>query len=235
MENTIEKWLQYDPRHVKPNRGHAMYPLTTDIILSRMKSQLPLKFIADKKILDLGCSIPFNELWCKEHGANLYHGVEFFKTIARVGDNLVTRPNKIVHNTIEKFVNSIDLSVYDTILLQSSLNTVRNFIDVFEKICLSKADIVFESTKIRNNDDALIKLSPLGAHNTDKQQECVSVQNFYPNVQAIEILFESYGYSVSHAPNKIMEAKLPSWSRYKYCCWGMYQGTKKYQYLTDIK
>lgn len=236
MEKTIENWLQYEPRRVKPNIGHSMYPLTTDTIFTRMKIQLPPHFIKNKKVLDLGCSIPFNEIWCKNYDAELYHGVEFFKSLTDIGNSLVQHPNKIINDTIEHFVVNNDLSCYDTIIIQSSLNTVKDFICVFEKICNSKANIIFESTKLNIvSDDPIIKLAPAGAHNTDKEYETIEVQNFYPNLQAISVLFESNSYTVNDFPNKIMETKLPNWSKYKFCCWGEPTNIKKYQYLKNVK
>lgn len=235
MEDIIEKWLGYEPRRVRPKQGHSMYPLTVEIIKSRMKAQLPLNMIKNKKILDLGCSVPFNEIWCRHHDAKIYHGVELFESLANIGNTLVSPPNKIFNKTIENFVNYNDLSYYDTIIAQSSLNTVDNFFDIFKKICMSKADIIFESTSFDDSPMALIKLSPEGVHNTDKIHEVINVQNFYPNLQAVKVLARSHFYAIDVFPNNIMKQRLPIWSQYKFCCWLKHDGINSYQYIKEFK
>lgn len=235
IKDKINQWLAHDPRRVRPKHGHSMYPLTSDIILGRMKTQLPLHLIRDKKILDLGCSIPFNEIWCNYHGACLYHGVELFGSIAETGNSLISNPNKIFHDTIENFVQNNDITSYDTIIVQSSLNTIFNFFGIFEILCNSRANIIFESTIINESQTPLIKLSPEGYHNTDKPYEVIQVQNFYPNLEAMKVMAKSNSYVVDDFPNLLLQKKLPNWSQYKYCCWMKPTNNKSYQYIKMFK
>lgn len=242
MENIIKEWLQHEPRKIRPPR-HSFYPLTVEVIHSRMKTQLLPKFIKGKKVLDLGCCIPFNELWCNEHGAKLYHGVEILREIADKGNELVQAQNKIFHDSIENFVAQTDLSFYDTIIAQSSLNAVADLPKVLHTLFRSRAMIIFESTdKTNNSEQASIIIANTSANFDSTGESVFDVQKWFPNLASTKILASLDQYQVDDTPNKLMQIKIPEWRKHKFACWltptkdgKIYPHMKDYEWKFDKK
>tara|TARA_B110000503_G_scaffold137940_1_gene223077 strand:- start:108 stop:1433 length:1326 start_codon:yes stop_codon:yes gene_type:complete len=242
IENTIKEWLQYEPRKIRPPR-HTFYPLTVDLVYNRIKTQLPSKFIKDKKVLDLGCCIPFNEPWCNQHGAKLYHGVEILKEIANKGAELVQAHNKIFHDSIENFINQTDLSFYDTIIAQSSLNAVANLPEILHKLFQSKATIIFESTDKTNDGlDPFISITNTSANFDSTGENIFDVQKWFPNLKSMNIFAEIDQYKLDDSPNKLMQLKIPEWRKHKFACWlvpnndgKIYPHMKDYEWKFDKK
>lgn len=236
MENIIKDWLQYEPRKIRPPR-HSFYPLTVDIILNRIKTQLMPKFIKDKKILDLGCCIPFNEPWCNSNGAKVYHGVEILREIADKGNNLVQEKNKIFHDSIENFIAQTDLTFYDTIIAQSSLNAVANLPQVLSKIFKSGATVIWESTdKSSNSDRPSIAVTNTSANFDSTGEKVFDVQKWFPNLESMRVFAEIDQYQVDDTPNKLMQIKLPEWRKYKFACWiTPYAGGKTFPHMKDYE
>jgi SAM-dependent methyltransferase len=226
MENIIKEWLQYEPRRVRPPE-HSIYPLTVELIMSRMKIMLPPSLIRNKKILDLGCGIPFNELWCRSHGAKLFHGVEILKKLADIGNSLIDRPNFIFNDSIENFVMQANLQEYDIIITQSSLNAVEHFQNVITKIFQSKATIIFEMNNCLSTEDPVIYYTTEGAQATDEINKIWKVQKCFPNLKAMEHFCSISKYKLNSQPNKIMQLKLKEWSKYKWCGWASPDSQKK--------
>ena len=106
IEDQINEWIKFDPRRVNPPSYGNLYPITNNIILARMKIMLPPQLISGKRILDLGCGIPYNELWCNRYNAELYHGVEVQKELAEKGSSLVSNNNKVFYDILLKINKS---------------------------------------------------------------------------------------------------------------------------------
>lgn len=219
IEDRIKEWLQYEPRKIRPPR-YAFYPLTVDLVYNRIKIQIPTKFIENKKVLDLGCCIPLNELWCNEKNARLYHGVEILEEIAKKGDQLVKPSNKVFHDSIENFINQTDLTFYDTIIAQSSLNTVADLPGILHKLFASKATIIFESTyKPQGKDQSFIATSNVSASFDSTGENVYDIQKWWPNLKSMQTFAEIDQYNIDESPDKLMRLKIPEWSEHKFSCW----------------
>ena len=219
IEESIAQWLQYEPRKNKPPE-YSFYPLTVDMVLNRMKCQLSPILLKDRKILDLGCCIPFNELWCNKHGAKLYHGVEILREVAVQGNSLVQKHNKIFHDSIENFLDRSDLSFYDTIIAQSSIHSVENLPKYINKIMASGATFIFEtSDKTSGNEKSLIATAVASANFDSKGTSVYHVQKWFPNLSGMKTFAMAHQYVLDDTPNKIMKIKMPDWSKFKTACW----------------
>ena len=242
IEDIIKKWLSYEPRRATPPR-HKFYPLTVDILYPRLNIQLPSFLIKDKKILDLGCCIPFNEPWCMENGAVEYHGVEILRDVAQKGNELVSTGNKIFHDSIENFIDSADLERYDLIIAQSSLNAVANLPTVLEKLFSTKRTIVFEFTE--NTDHApkaLINISSNAVNYNETGDSIYEIQKWYPNLESLNVFCKINKYQIDNTPNETMKIEMPEWSKYKFCSWAnpkesnkIYPLMKDYEWRFDKK
>lgn len=236
MEDIIKEWLQYSPLRIKPPR-HSFYPLTVDLIISRMKTQLPINFLKNQKVLDLGCCIPFNEIWCNIHGAKLYHGVEVLKEIADKSKKLVKNQNKIFHDSIENFIKENDISFYDTIIAQSSLNACEDVPGILKKLFASKSIIILESTdKTPGETKPLIHISNTSAAFDSSGSKVYDTINWHPNLASMKILAEIDQYDLDDAPNRLMKLKIPDWSKHKFACWLSPSKNKNtYFYMKDYE
>lgn len=241
IEDRIKEWLQYEPR--KKQLPKYNYCLTFETLYNRLKVQLPRFLIKDKKILDLGCCIPFNEPWCMENGAVLYHGVEILRDIAQKGKQLVGKNNEVFHDSIENFVYSADLDRYDLIIAQSSLNSSPNLPELLKKLFSTKKTIIFEFTKnSKHQDDPLIAISTSGVNFNEDGNDVYEIQKWFPNIESLDIFCKINNYEMDIRPNKIMSLKMPDWSKYKFCVWAnpnksekIYPLMKDYEWRFDKK
>ena len=236
IKDQINEWIKFDPRRVNPPSYGNLYPITNDIILARMKIMLSPQLISGKRILDLGCGIPYNELWCNRYNAELYHGVEVQKELAEKGSSLVSNNNKVFYDSIENFVEQADLTQYDTIIAQSVLTNSDNIKQVLDNLFTSNATLVVEMTEVHEDlrESQTIGLS-VGAQHTDEAGKIYRVQKWKPTIQAMQFLCETGKYDFSDKPNKLLKLTTIKWKDQKYCFWATpsIQDAKQNPYMKD--
>lgn len=205
---TVQKWLELDARRVRPP-SYSFYPLTAETVMKKTQCLLPPALIKNKNVLDIGCGIPYVELWCNENNAS-YTGVELQKDIAEVGQKLIQPDNKLFHDSIENFLDNSSLENYDVILCASSLHNVKNFMVNFIKLLESKKTLIFEFT-INKNRSGSLDISDNVPQHTANLNESVYVQKWSPSYEFIEYFLNKYNYSIDKNNFLLSQKILPQW------------------------
>ena len=239
IETQLNEWVKVDPRRINPPGYGDLYPITSDLILTRMNIMIPPELINDKKILDLGCGIPYNELWCNLHNAKLYHGVEVQKELAEKGNDLVSHNNKVFYDSIESFVEQADLTQYDIIIAQSCLNSYNDLKKVLNAIFKSKASLIIESTKlpseIQDTTSISIGLGPQHTHEVNEVYQ--NVQRWKPTLSALKFLCKLGNYQVTEEPNELLKKHNSTWKKQHWCIWAkpLEQANITHPYMKDYE
>lgn len=210
MEKTISEWLQHEPRKVRPP-GYSFYPLTVEIITKKTKCLLPKTIIQGKNVLDLGCGIPYVELWCNENKAQ-YTGVEIQKKLVHIGQKLISSDSQLFHDSIEHYLDNADLDKFDVIVVSSSLQCVTNFQKYLDLLIQSKKILIFEFTnRFPTLDQKSLEISDTAPQHTDVVDESVFVFKSYPSLGYIRFYLESKGYTIKDEMYDMAKKILPEW------------------------
>ena len=194
------EFIESDNRRLRPfNR------VTSEQQELRHAAMLPKEWLAGKSVLDVGCCVGATGLWCLEHGAESYVGVEAqaeYADAARA--NLAARFGnraEVIQADIEEFLTT-DRRKFDIVVMAGVIYTFTNIVSVLESVLAITADcLVVESIfpKIqadgtRYPDESIIEVRADQPINLASQNATVLVNGSVPSPVALSVISARLGF-----------------------------------------